>query len=99
MSRWTSIGAVLCTVVISCAPAWAVGDWTSGKCRDGDLECQRYVPACMECHPTGSGGGLICEQVHDGETGYDNCRTVFYGTFPSSCTAWGSFCTQITVVP
>jgi hypothetical protein len=98
MSRLRRNGSVLCFVVLVSTPAWAVGDWTSGKCQTSDPDCQQYVPACMECYPTG-GGGRKCEQVHDGDTGYDNCRTVWYATFPSSCTAWGSFCSQIIVNP
>jgi hypothetical protein len=78
---------------VGSSPAWAVGTWISTKCQQGDEQCIRYVPACMECER------FLCEQVSNGETGYDNCQTVFYGATPTSCTAWGSFCSQITVTP
>lgn len=55
-----------------------------------------YTPVCMRCAP--EGGRLICRDVVDGQTGADNCRTIFNGATPISCSAWGIACSRITVI-
>lgn len=93
MRRIVGRGVFAVLLALGVTPAWAVGTWIDGMCQEGDVECIEYVPACMECERR------LCEQVADGETGYDNCRVVYYGATPASCYAWGAFCSQITVHP
>jgi hypothetical protein len=77
----------------------AVGSTHLGQlCPTSDPFCTSAEVWCFECEvrPDNS---RRCRSVSGTETGYQNCDSVFNGTYGTSCTVYGTFCSWITVNP
>ena len=79
-------------------PPECIADWDpfcpQGTPGGGDSD---YPQWCFKCELTTT--GEKCVQTAEGETGREDCTTVWEGADPISCSTSGTFCENITITP